>query len=1357
MNKKFSTLMASVLLTSAFSVNAANPPVEGDYVRLKFNNDSEFLQISSRGELETDEKAATSGENYKNVFAGINSQLWKIAKVTKNATTGIPTYQFINKQTGEYLAIKLRTDTKDFVTEDKAELNPAGNKEWAMAKLSDGHTYLYAYDAKQDSTFFLTSGLELQSKKGSVNPEGAWVEIAGISDEYMPLNAAAFNALMKLTGNDGKLHFNNKKDVSADEVNILKNTKWEAKQFDGYNNAFALTDGSKKKGYADDMSYVDDTESKGYKKIDKLNYLMVDTTFYDKSGMYHKLVKDTVPYEWDNSDYFSGYKKNKNTRSANAAKMTGVYYIANDSIVLKASYVPKKAVATNGADKVAEYTWSEGNSSSSTTGSLNLSSYFTNARTAAGIDALKAAVDALKGEVNTFFSTGYKTNPVFTASANAQVESKMFADNSSLTNYLALVNGLKFVAGVPGTVDNQTYRTVDEIVAGLNAIEENTLTKDNAKTVKKAFVNWVNAYKAGTVTSSFANTNFSVDGNVAEQTGAGIYTGLGYLGSTLSGVNAETNETYLAIGAAINTLTGSVAAHFTYGEANTELAMNGDRTNLTAPTINYTNEDKIIAAIAKLEAQEYVWSLANPITSIAPSKFAETKFSDDNKIDAGGVMPDLSAFENATAGDLTTLNNVLSSVQFVYNAGTEEKLTDIYYNDADVDYVESKDGQIVLRNLSSATVLTVLNDGAITDADKSNGYMLPLIQPYATTGGDAKIATSNYHFIQVKNEAKMPTLRAADEAKLTNKYYVVDWTSGEDAYIVASSEVSEFNPFTQWAFVETSTGAYSIINRATERVLYTGPLFKVADAENTYTNGTDTLKIAAVTLPESTIITEGDKKYDVAGAFYPGKDESLIKRLFTINPVSPFMSQLAVQFNKDSVMILGDAADAPVWQLEEVEDSKDTYGYTIEGTAPLLAADYHIYTKDRDDNVYYVTLNEDEDGYILTKSDSKLGDDPSAFSFIQVAENQYLIVDEQKMTINPTPAKPILEASDPTSERNDLFTFTQVNQNLYRTLTAEDGVLGNAKIYMENEPNRYLYENTANIVANNGTGYNFLGIYNTAELTKNAALYVDTAYVNREDNLMPQYMFALGVETVDAKDAVACTYEHNHYDNAGNKVDAEHCSHATPATMGYKTGRYLVALTDSVPTTTKVHPTLYDGAIRLAFVPAIHRNAEDSLIIKNSKYTGNSKQQVAGKETTWAAKDTMKIADQSLNPATFALLIKDQATKSFYLENKEGYVRILNGVPVLTNDPKDAAVFNIEATTEEATANEAIAAEGVQVIAGKGTVTVQGAAGKVITVANILGQTIANQVAASDNVTIAAPAGIVVVAVEGEATKVVVK
>ena len=116
--------------------------------------------------------------------------------------------------------------------------------------------------------------------------------------------------------------------------------------------------------------------------------------------------------------------------------------------------------------------------------------------------------------------------------------------------------------------------------------------------------------------------------------------------------------------------------------------------------------------------------------------------------------------------------------------------------------------------------------------------------------------------------------------------------------------------------------------------------------------------------------------------------------------------------------------------------------------------------------------------------------------------------------------------------------------------------------------------------------------------------------------------------------------------------------------------------------------------------------------------------------------------------------VEDEYVIKSVADNK--YLTNVNGKVAFTDNRDKAMVVNVNEGIAP-TANEAIAAEGVQVIGGQGAVTVQGAAGKVITVANILGQTIANQVAASDNVTIAAPAGIVVVAVEGEATKVVVK
>ena len=100
----------------------------------------------------------------------------------------------------------------------------------------------------------------------------------------------------------------------------------------------------------------------------------------------------------------------------------------------------------------------------------------------------------------------------------------------------------------------------------------------------------------------------------------------------------------------------------------------------------------------------------------------------------------------------------------------------------------------------------------------------------------------------------------------------------------------------------------------------------------------------------------------------------------------------------------------------------------------------------------------------------------------------------------------------------------------------------------------------------------------------------------------------------------------------------------------------------------------------------------------------------------------------------------------------------LNNVVYWTTDPEQAEVFKVM-TTSTPTSNDKIAAESaISVIANDGTVTIQGAAGKSVVISNILGKVVAETVLSSDNATIAVPAGIVAVAVEGEAAvKVVVK
>lgn len=132
-----------------------------------------------------------------------------------------------------------------------------------------------------------------------------------------------------------------------------------------------------------------------------------------------------------------------------------------------------------------------------------------------------------------------------------------------------------------------------------------------------------------------------------------------------------------------------------------------------------------------------------------------------------------------------------------------------------------------------------------------------------------------------------------------------------------------------------------------------------------------------------------------------------------------------------------------------------------------------------------------------------------------------------------------------------------------------------------------------------------------------------------------------------------------------------------------------------------------------------------------------------------------KIVKTPVNEAAWAFRLADNG---FYIENaKTGqFLQQKNGLIILVNDKEDALVF--ESAVEQSTANETIATSEVKVIAGEGNVTIAGAVGKKVVISNILGQTVANTVISSDNATIAAPAGVVVVAVEGEAAvKAIVK
>ena len=150
---------------------------------------------------------------------------------------------------------------------------------------------------------------------------------------------------------------------------------------------------------------------------------------------------------------------------------------------------------------------------------------------------------------------------------------------------------------------------------------------------------------------------------------------------------------------------------------------------------------------------------------------------------------------------------------------------------------------------------------------------------------------------------------------------------------------------------------------------------------------------------------------------------------------------------------------------------------------------------------------------------------------------------------------------------------------------------------------------------------------------------------------------------------------------------------------------------------------------------------------------------VNGKEVAVTVNKT-KTTLGGLNNFKYQIVQRTKDSEGEYViksVNDRLYLFNLNGHLGFTADPAKALVVYVE-QSQSPVANEAVTTSSIKVIAGNGVVTVMGAQGKKVAISNVLGQTIANTVVTSSEATIAAPAGVVVVAVEGEAAvKAIVK
>ncbi len=169
-------------------------------------------------------------------------------------------------------------------------------------------------------------------------------------------------------------------------------------------------------------------------------------------------------------------------------------------------------------------------------------------------------------------------------------------------------------------------------------------------------------------------------------------------------------------------------------------------------------------------------------------------------------------------------------------------------------------------------------------------------------------------------------------------------------------------------------------------------------------------------------------------------------------------------------------------------------------------------------------------------------------------------------------------------------------------------------------------------------------------------------------------------------------------------------------------------------------------------------DGENAILFRKAKQIGATKDSLVvfrPATLTKPANDTINI-----KKATPAQLFAFQVTPengAYYVKNLKTnkYLSQVNGV--LKLDATAPLSFSLNTKVDTPTGNESTEANTISVVAGEGNVTVYGAAGKEVIVSNVLGQK-TTIVATSDSEVIAAPQGVVIVAVEGEAAvKAVVK
>lgn len=658
----------------------------------------------------------------------------------------------------------------------------------------------------------------------------------------------------------------------------------------------------------------------------------------------------------------------------------------------------------------------------------------------------------------------------------------------------------------------------------------------------------------------------------------------------------------------------------------------------------------------------------------------------------------------------------------------------------------------------------------------STGERAELAETFLTFGFEGKVTFANmtkgYVTIKVANQAK--------DNKARGKVLGVTVKQGDATLEAAILDVNNVNvnkPEGQWIVTATGDeldGNLTFVNRESNTTKWNNvSLYKVKGETNLYAvsvdaleyNGSaaDTLLIEPVTLP--------------AGMQFDGyanwKSDDLRDTLYNI-AVAPKVEGVGNLYlsenhnNKHLIGLVVDQEQATPWRIyPQVEEAEVVY---VINDVPGIKD--NAYKADlRKDTLAIVAYKFQNDGNREYLRKSPLEGDQASYECDdskQAAGAGWFILKEKNNEGTLFNILPIA-APEENAEYNELVNFTK----LYGAITVENGRVKDQAMYKYTDNDLFtvtavpspeyrkvtaawgdtikIYRNEsadqAQVLYEKGEFLNVDNVYQFNEI--NPSIFVDTAYVNRGNNNRWQYLLAVNV------DPKSFDQECNIPGHPAIHTDTVY-------------GRFLVNLIDTanIYGETHIHNNPYideseagEQYAKLSFVQGYHTNDSLYLVRKNGELVG------------------LDLSTPDFNVAKFAFRYVDPETGSFKIQTQykpynpnnseavaegthnNGYLKWINGTVVVVPDFELGDVFNMnEDENRNPTENGTIDASEVSVIAGAGYVTIQNAAGKSVTISNILGKTIANTVISSDNATISVPAGIVVVSVEGEDTvKAIVK